>query len=185
MGTDRHRVFFALWPDDGVRDRIEAVSQVWRTASRCRWILPAKLHLTLAFLADVGAEGLPRLEAVGSSQRLQAPLELCLDQLELWRQPQVLCLTGMAPEPLRELVAELNRCLAAARFAVERRPFRCHLTLARDARRLPEDRAFEPIRWRTARLHLVESLPDLTGAPYRRLQSWDLLGPAASVGECG
>jgi 2'-5' RNA ligase len=133
------------------------------------------LHLTLAFLGDVAVEQLPVLEAIGQSLRADAPLVVTFGRLELWPRPQLLCLVGDTPEPLRGLVKALNRGLAAEGFAIERRPYRPHLTLARHARRLPEDMTFEPIRWPASTVQLVESRPDLPAAPYRCLKAWDLI----------
>lgn len=179
MAARTSRLFFAIWPEDALRERVLALSAPWRGALRCRWTPPEKLHLTLAFLGDVMADRRPELEAVGASLRLSAPCRLRFDRLELWPRPQVLCLVGEAPESLRELVAELNRSLAAAGFATERRPYRPHLTLARHLRRMPEATAFEPIGWQASSLRLVESRPELPGAPYFSLKSWDLTAPAA------
>ncbi|NJD08014.1 MAG: RNA 2',3'-cyclic phosphodiesterase [Methylococcaceae bacterium] len=168
------RLFFALGLDQGLRDRIVALSQPWRASLRCRWMAPEKLHLTLAFLGDVPFDRFPVLEAIGQSLRLVEPLSVQFDRLELWPRPQVLCLTGETPEPLGGLVAELSRKLAAEGFAVERRPYRPHLTIARHAHRLPTDPSFAPIGWRPRKLDLVESRPELPGAPYDDLKSWCL-----------
>lgn len=108
MANRTGRLFFALWPDQDVRGRILTVSEPWRTALRCRWTPPEKLHLTLAFLGDVAVEQLPVLEAIGQSLRADAPLVVTFGRLELWPRPQLLCLVGDTPEPLRGLVKALN-----------------------------------------------------------------------------
>ena len=52
-----HNLFFALWPDDDVRERIaSAAQQLKKThAPRGRWIKPHRYHLTLRYLGEHAA----------------------------------------------------------------------------------------------------------------------------------
>ncbi|HET7925134.1 MAG TPA: 2'-5' RNA ligase family protein, partial [Rhodanobacteraceae bacterium] len=47
-----HNLFFALWPDDDVRERIASAAEWLRKthAPRGRWIKPHRYHLTLRYL---------------------------------------------------------------------------------------------------------------------------------------
>ena len=61
---DRHRVFFALWPDDATR---AAISRATREAVRLsggRPIAKERLHVTVAFLGELTAAGLEAARAV-------------------------------------------------------------------------------------------------------------------------
>ena len=49
-----HHLFFALWPDAGVRAQIEAAAQILKSehAPLGRWIKPHRYHLTLRYLGE-------------------------------------------------------------------------------------------------------------------------------------
>ena len=175
MADERHRVFFAVWPDNGIRDLIVAASRPWQSRFPFRWTSPDKLHLTLAFIGDVGPDRLATLLSLGDT--LPAPsFDVSLDSLELWRRPEVLCLAAShTPAALQGFVDRLNAILEAAGFPVEKRPYKPHLTLARRARQRPEPAApLPPFAWRPRHWCLAESRPVDPGSPYRILRSWPL-----------
>ena len=172
----RHRIFFALWPDDATRGRIvEATAPHVRAASG-RTTPRENLHVTLAFLGGVPESRLaPLTRAAG--QIATPPFELELDHVEHWRRQRLLSLEpSVSPPALDELVAKLRQVLGACDFALESRPFRVHLTLAREAR-APRDvtTAVQPIVWRVTELSLIESITAPQGSRYTRLQSWPLM----------
>ena len=162
------RLFFALWPDAGVRDALGQLIGPVRRTVKGRWVEPDKLHLTLAFLGAAPPGCLPELAAM--TEGLDLPrFELALDRLEYWRHKRVLCLgTSAVPPLLLELVRVLNSKLSQAGFPVERRPFRAHLTLARNAEAdwsaaMPLK---TPLTWLVDRLALVESRLSAAGPAY-------------------
>jgi len=73
------------------------------------------------------------------------------------------------------LATSLSTALRQAGFAVERRPFKPHVTLVRKLRpgsaSLPELPGYE---WRCRRFDLVQSVLQPQGAAYRKLASWNL-----------
>lgn len=103
------RLFFALWPDEATRRQVVDVQNCLRHEVSGRWIQPDNLHVTLAFLGQVRADRILMLRRVAAAV-LGESLELTLDRLDWWRQPQVLCLTsGGVPETLSRLVTSLSR----------------------------------------------------------------------------
>ncbi|HVS77409.1 MAG TPA: 2'-5' RNA ligase family protein, partial [Steroidobacteraceae bacterium] len=90
------RLFFALWPDEAMR---QAMIQAIRKAARAsggRPVDPGNLHVTLAFLGSVPQRRLPELAeaarvAAGGADCGKDPLELAFDHLEYWRAAQLLC----------------------------------------------------------------------------------------------
>jgi 2'-5' RNA ligase len=177
MRSERLRLFYALWADARLRRGVGRLVRSWRSSLSCRWVVPDKLHVTLAFLGDMPIERMGDLYGIGESIAVP-PFELEFDRLEIWKRAEVLCLIPSAmPEPLLLSVNRLHSALEQAGFSTEKRAFRPHLTLARGVRSLPDGGAgfpgvvFAPERW-----SLAESRPDEHGAPYRVLRSWPLLG---------
>lgn len=178
MATAKQRLFFALWPEDSARLAAEAAIQRLRPLLAARWIRPENLHITLAFLGDVADERLGALLAAADSVQASG-FTLSLDTLEYWRKPQILCLRpSTMPEPLQALADGLAGTLKTAGFALDGRPYRAHLTLARDAAYLPVNARLEqPILWPTGRFVLVASTQDRLGSRYAILREWPLQTP--------
>lgn len=141
------------------------------------WSRPEGLHLTLAFLGDRPAEGLPSLEALGAGVAIRHrafPLATAgLGTFPTGSRARVLWL-GLAPTPaLAALAADLRRALAEGGEAFDAKPFRAHITLAR----LRKPRALGPFAAPSAaafeadRLVLFESRPQ---GSYTPLRAWNL-----------
>ena len=183
MNLKALRLFFALWPDERVREELAAVIKRLKQSTSARWVSTDKLHMTLAFLGYVQPDRLGALiEAAGNVSNLPA-FDLVLDRTEFWRGPGIICLgTSSAPDALKLLAAELAKNLRVAGFELETRPFRAHLTLARKARHLPADLEFsDPVRWSVASFCLVESRQEQEGSSYVVLRSWELPGGARTM----
>jgi RNA 2',3'-cyclic 3'-phosphodiesterase len=168
---NRHRVFFALWPDDATRAAISRATRGAVSASGGRPIAKERLHVTVAFLGeltDAGvdvARGVPPI-SVGA-------FDLDLDTLGLWPESKILWLApSTPPEALGELEARLSDALAELGFRAEERVYRPHLTLARRAR--PVEMTVEPVRFAVRDLALVESFPDGRNVHYEVLERWPL-----------
>jgi RNA 2',3'-cyclic 3'-phosphodiesterase len=175
---ERHRAFFALWPDDATRGAISRATRAAVQASGGRPIAKERLHLTVAFLGeltDAGlavARGMPPID-VGA-------FDLTLDAVGVWPESRVLWLAPVAPPAaLPELEARLWSRLVAAGFVAEDRVYRPHVTLARRAR--PVEIAVEPVHWSVHDLALVESFPAGRSVHYEVVERWPLA--ATSTGQ--
>jgi 2'-5' RNA ligase len=168
---DRHRVFFALWPDDATR---AAISRATREAVRLgggRPIAKDRLHLTVAFLGEVTTAGLEAARQVPPIS--VGAFELSLDALGVWPESKILWLApSNPPAALGELEARLWDALADRGFHGEERTYRPHVTLARRSR--PIEAAVEPVRWSVTELALVESFPEGRNVHYEVLHQWPL-----------
>jgi 2'-5' RNA ligase len=168
---DGRRVFFALWPDDATRSALRFATQRAVQACGGRPIAKANLHLTVAFLGELTAEGLAKAREVPPIH--VGEFEITLDALGVWPESKILWLAPMAPPPaLGELEAQLWDGLAERGFRAEERIYRPHVTLARRARAVEETVA--PVRWQVRELALVESLPYGKNVHYEVLQTWPL-----------
>ncbi len=153
------RYFLALRPDEPARERLAGLCQ----PSDVRCILAADLHLTLAFLGDLrGPSAASLMERLAPVCR-QGPVDVVLDRLEAWRGPRAFCALGELPE-ITGLVDALWRELAAVGYVRDTRPFRPHVTLARNLPaatcRLQPRPIVPPVCWTAVDLWLLASRPD-------------------------
>ncbi len=168
---DRHRVFFALWPDDGTRAAISRATRDAVSSSGGRPIAKDRLHLTIAFLGELTAAGLDVARSVPPIP--VGPFELTLDVIGLWPESKILWLAPSAPpEPLGQLEARLSEALVERGFYADERVYRPHVTLARRARAI--EASVEPVRFAVRDLALVESFPDGRNVHYEVLERWPL-----------
>lgn len=162
------RLFFALWPDAGTRAALaEAAAAVdVRDGRRTR---PENLHLTLRFLGEVDAARVPSLLARAPPPALPG-FTLTLDDAGWWRASRVAWIAPLAaPAALCGLARGLDEALAGLGFAADPRPFRPHVTVARNLRRAPRVSSPFSVSWRVCDLALVSSVTDPAGPRYEVL----------------
>src|SRR5262245_28501623 len=168
---DRHRVFFALWPDDATRAAISRATRELVSVSGGRPIAKERLHVTVAFLGELTEAGVEVARAVPPIS--VGPFELVLDAVGVWPESKILWLAPTTlPAALGELEARLWDALVGRGFRGEERDYRPHVTLARRAR--PVDAAVAPVRFPVRDLALVESFPDGRNVHYEVLERWPL-----------
>ena len=175
------RLFFALWPGEGVREQIQNADYPRlkdRTTPRENW------HTTLVFLGPSSAsqqEGFERAAATLSAR----PFELTLDVTGYFRKARVAWLGCQhPPSQLMDLQRELEHALRAScprhpAFYAEERVFRPHLTLYRNIRHSPRARQITPIHWAVSEFCLVESRPSERPV-YTILKRWPLCSDGGS-----
>ena len=125
------RLFFALWPDDPLRESLRHSTRKAIRASGGRPVPPQNLHVTLAFLGSVADADRAGVAAAAVNVREPA-FKFTLDELKVWPRAKTLVLApGTASVELARLYSQLWDGLEEAGFAREARPFRPHVTLAR------------------------------------------------------
>lgn len=175
VGDGCQRLFFALWPEPGLQERLHRLGGAAVRKGDGRRVAAEKLHLTLCFLG--GVDGGTRRCLEGQAGTVQAPpFTLVLDRLGYFPRPRVVWLGASAvPEPLPSLVQQLRDGQRRCGLEPERRPFQAHLTLARKARRGPAVNEMEPLVWPVERFALVASRTLPEGAQYEVLREWPLV----------
>ena len=172
------RVFFALWPDAAMRAALAELARDVSEQTLGRATPAENLHVTVAFVGDVARERIADLCAIGAAVAgVESPFTLTLDRTGTFRTTAIAWagVTSMQP-PLAQLAGNLNDALAAAGFAVERRPFTPHVTLARRCRNPVGAALAASIAWtvRCVALNASESRPG--GQRYRELARWRFVG---------
>ena len=171
--SERQRLFFALWPSGKMR---EALTPLLKLKHECggRPHPPSNLHITLNFLGMIATDTRDCLEQAAGEIVIR-PFELTLDRFGYWSRPRVVWLgCSETPEPLSELVTELNRLVEQCGLEPEQRPYQPHLTLLRKAKHPPSEAALE-FQWSVNDFVLAESVSTPGGVEYRVLRRWPLL----------
>ena len=166
------RMFFALWPDAGTRDRL---ARVGRRAGidEDRLVPHRNLHITLAFLGNVGATAQEALQE-GAGDVSAGRFTLDITRSGWWRRSGPAWVgPARVPRELKRLHSELSSLAYACGLAVDSRPYRPHVTLARKLKAMPRVE-FEPIRWEVREFCLVESRTLPEGPEYRIIRRWPL-----------
>ena len=162
-GASVMRLFLAILFEEPVKDRLcEAMELIRRSTRTSRLTRRENLHLTLVFLGELREAGKVR-EAMEEIRTSPFPLEIRgLGRFQ--RDGGDLYWAGIEPSlPLQNLYLELKNALAGKGIAVEDRPYRPHLTLARQAVEKPEipfytlKNRLEPVKTKAAAVSLRKS----------------------------
>lgn len=166
------RLFVALWPDDGVRAALLAAAGGLALGGRA--VAPSNLHATLVFLGNADAARRACIErAIDGVQAMS--FQCALTHAEWQRRSRIVWLAAdQVPAALGTLVAALQGALEACGHAPERRPYRLHVTLARDVARAPRKQPISPIVWTARDVCLVTSRLGARGSTYDVVRRWPL-----------
>ncbi len=196
------RVFIALDLSETARETLRRdLRRLARALPDVRFVDPASLHLTLAFLGELEDDALATVIALtGEVARQTAPFALALAGLGVFGAPAAprVIWAGVGGETHRLLALQrrLADALAAQGFPREQRPFSPHLTLARLKRPL-DDAAYlrlraqldgpapQTTRWRVADLRVMRSDLAATGARYTALSVAPLVARAHDTHDTG
>jgi 2'-5' RNA ligase len=171
---DRIRAFFALVPDEAVRLQFLALAREVARRSRGRSISGEHVHLTLAFLGDVPTQSLESIRDIGEAMP-RTGASLAFDTLGAWRASGVAWVApSVLPSALGTLHARLYAALTEAGFALENRPFRPHVTLARRCVQPHPRQQSTPIHWPVRKLSLIGSELRADGPVHTTLAEWTL-----------
>jgi RNA 2',3'-cyclic 3'-phosphodiesterase len=173
-----HRLFFALFPSDAVRDRLIGVAaKLQAEAVRASWIEPSRYHATLHFLGDYSMLRPDLIDAakkVAQSIRC-APFTWTLDRVASFRgqRPPCIMRSEDTPAPLQLLWDDMRQALILERHGQQIvNNFTPHVTLGYGQAAIAS-KLVEPIDWSIDGFALVHSL--VGRSEYRILDRWSLL----------
>ncbi len=167
------RLFFALWPDDLVRQQIAKVAA--QLPSYGYRVKASNFHATLAFLGEVSDDQRDSfIKAAG--QITSSPFDLQLDSREWWKKSEVTCMGASdVPDPLFQLIDSLNKVLEPCGYKAEKRAFKLHITLMRHVEDPINHIQFKPIPWLVRGFSLVASENTSPGVEYKVIKTWDFV----------
>jgi RNA 2',3'-cyclic 3'-phosphodiesterase len=194
------RTFIAIELGDAARAALaRTIAALARELPGVRFVEPASLHLTLAFLGDLDEAQLElatqATAAAAAAAQVSAPFALNVAGLGSFGPPHaprvIWAGVGGNLRALTETQRALADELAARGFAREERPFAPHLTLARlkhpldaDAQRWLAQRLAAPAPTgapiAARELSVMKSTPLPAGAVYSRLSAFSL-GPSGGA----
>lgn len=165
------RLFFALPCPTKIAAQIDAWRQDQHFAGKP--VPAANLHVTLAFLGQVPESRVQLLQRVPPKLALaDLAFDLNLDHLDCWPEGLLHLAPSQPPQTLLKLAWALQQQLKLDGFTLDSRPYRPHLTLARNSRPA-ETRTVPSFAWRVDQLHIYHS----AGGQYLSLQRWPVGQP--------
>jgi RNA 2',3'-cyclic 3'-phosphodiesterase len=180
------RLFFSVpLPDEAKERAAVALAEMRRAAPRLSWTRSEQLHFTLAFLGEQPDEIRAASAAVECREVHAFDLSLAgAGAFPNARRARVVWLgVSRGSAELEALASKLHASLRAARFELEERAFRAHLTVARvkpgadraASRALEIAPAGEVASFRVAAFHLVRSYLGAGGARHETLRTFPLI----------
>lgn len=172
------RTFFAL----ELPTELKLQLSDWRDrqlAGCGRPVPPANFHITLAFIGNLPAGALERLELAVDSWLAADPARgdaLLLDRIGYWPRPGIYWL-GPAhwPDSLARLASKLRQLGSAAGAPRDRNTFTPHVTLFRNCDGAPPAPAQLPVfSFNYSHFTLFASHQGKSGVTYRPLLQWEL-----------
>ncbi len=179
--SDYQRLFFALWPDDALRQRIYEM-QPQNDNLMGRFVAKENYHITLAFMAKVSDRQWERLEMNAATLQFPA-FELQLDQLGYWQRAEVMWIGCQhTPDELLQLVEGLKQMLHQVGLPIEKRDYQPHLSIRRKMPRGPKHlQAIPAITWPVKEFVLSRSITHSHGPEYQVIGRWPLHSKKSSV----
>jgi 2'-5' RNA ligase len=166
------RLFFALWPDAPAREALAACGLQMAETARGRPVPAANIHLTLVFLGEVAQARIAA--ACRAASRVRADrFVLRLDRAGSFVRAAVAWAgCSQPPQRLFALQSALEREVVGEGFALEPRPYRPHLTLARRITAELASAPLAPVSWQVRSFVLLAS--ERREGRYRTLAEWPL-----------
>jgi RNA 2',3'-cyclic 3'-phosphodiesterase len=178
--AETHRLFFALMPQDSVRQRMHQLAdwlQGRHPELHARWVKPVRFHATLNFLGDYPALADEVVaKAMAAANGMRAPsFDWTLDYVASFRgrEPPCIMRCTIVPTSLLSLWQDLGKALVQA--DLHRRAenqYTPHITLAYARHVLTEPILIEPIAWHVDRFVLIHNV--VGKGNYRILGEWPL-----------
>ena len=164
------RLFFALWPDLDMRNKLTQFS-LSLPLDRFNRVPAHNYHVTLVFLGQVNSRAEQALKKFADTIIVE-PFSLIFDRISYWTKPRVISLTARQPAQQAAALAQLlTDAAASCGVQTDSRPYIPHVTLARKVLAFPEKNC-HPIVWPAHSFCLVESCNSREGVIYNVKAQW-------------
>lgn len=172
------RLFFALWPNDDVRQQLVSKLCSLPEDKRAKHVVPQNLHITLSFLGSINKDVETCVRSACAGIKLPG-FTLEMDKL-IYRHKQgmVWLESAQIPAALLSLAASVESVCRNCGIETEDRPYKAHLTVMRKVRSFSSAVSIEPIIWPVNSFVLVSSQTLPEGAVYQMIERWPLASGA-------
>lgn len=168
------RLFFALWPDEGLSAALYRLGGQLHEHCGGRRLQAETLHLTLAFLGKVEQSRAADVHALASLIEA-APFDVILLQTGFWQHNRIAwAAPAEMPQGLAELAGALQKRLTAVGFKLDARPYRPHVSLLRNALCTPLPALAEALHWPVRDFVLARSVKAGNVPTYQLIGRWPL-----------
>lgn len=164
------RMFFALWPSAAERIALASWQPYLHELLGGRVMQPNTLHVTLVFLGLVVENRLEALQLAAQEVDFQ-PFDLRLTEVHYWEHNRIVyAAPEVIPARLAALVDQLAAKLSNHCFNFDRRSYKPHVTLLRNAKWSDPALPIQPEAcWKINKFVLVQSKGDEQGPCYEVL----------------
>lgn len=168
------RLFFALWPDESLRDAIYKASRGVVQSCGGQPVPRENLHITLAFLG--GISNAAAEQAAAAADEVQGDtFSFQLDEFGYWSNSQVVWYGCMnPPAATRDLALGIRERLQARSLRPDPNKFIPHVTLARWVHKAGPFMPATVIPWQVREFTLIRSEARASGVEYTPLARWPL-----------
>lgn len=168
------RLFFAIFPNKTVQSLLADQATALLPLCAGRKITRQHIHLTLLFLGNITPDRIAELRQIANDVSAKS-FELNLDEIRYWKHNRIVYIQAKQfPVELFLLVDSLTKSLSAAGFVFDKRTYRPHITLIRNAVRPANIDLNNSIRWPIDEWRLIQSLQTIRGVQYVALDQWHL-----------
>ncbi len=176
MTKTYERLFFALWPDDELRSKINSTYETFSDIQKKGRRVPLyNLHLTLHFLGNIPLDEVDCYIEKASEVKVK-PFELSINHRGYFKKPRIVWLgLEQVPEGLVNLQQRLGQRISDCGFNPDKRLYNPHITVTRKISQNPGSQVVQPIPWEVNRFVLVISEPVDSGVRYRVKTSYPLV----------
>ena len=178
LPTNRaRRLFFALWPDEGLRHAIGNLVVSLPMSRGARVVRPERFHLTVVFLGDfdpLSDTVLAAIRSAAAAVRTEG-FALSLDRYDSFAGSRV---GWLGPHSVPRALSDLHDALDAGMKSAgvplnSSTPFVPHITIQRNVRTSAPAMDLPPIEWKVREFVLITSVPG-SPEPYRIVGTWPL-----------
>jgi 2'-5' RNA ligase len=169
-----NRLFFALWPNDQIRQSITEVSSLVSIPDNARITPFENLHITLHFIGKVAQEAKDCLHHAAQSVD-QKPFLVSLDCFGNFDRAKIFWMGCQhLPVELVQLYRDLGESLADCGYHIDPRQYAPHVSLMRKCMNPPNTNKGFLIPWLVDEFVLVESVSAPDGVHYQVIEKYPL-----------
>lgn len=169
------RLFVGIEMNEEARAVLSAARAFWEKSVQAKFCDADLYHLTLVFLGNVEPERLPALKKTLSSVRFK-PFRIATGAPDRFEKGVLFAGVQMPNEPLFALQAAVAQALREDGWAFEDRPYRPHITMARQAKGFGDPPAIPPVSVPVRRFALFESARVDGRLCYTPISGWEAKG---------